>query len=97
MFGDFSRLFNFPSGPNNYGRLFHVNAESLGRNLRAIREFQITPSNAPNLAILGFGEDARGEIYLLGNVSGTPFGDGGVILRLAPVATDDDTLESADD
>jgi glucose/arabinose dehydrogenase len=97
VFGDFSRLFNFPSGPNNYGRLFHVNAESLGRNLRAIREFHITPSNAPNLAILGFGEDTRGEIYVLGNSSGVPSGDGGVILRLAPVASSDAQLEQFDD
>jgi glucose/arabinose dehydrogenase len=88
IFGDFSRLFNFPSGPHNYGRLFHVNAGSGGRHLRAIREFHITPSNAPNLAVLGFGEDARGEIYLLGNVSGLPFGEGGVVLRLAPLAAD---------
>lgn len=61
---------------------------SHGQHLRAIREFHITPSNAPNLAILGFGEDARGEIYVLGNVSGLPFG-AGVILRLAPAANDD--------
>jgi glucose/arabinose dehydrogenase len=95
VFGDFSRLFNFPSGPHNYGRLFHINAESRARNpqamrLHTIREFHITPSNAPNIALLGFGEDARGEIYVLGNSSGVPFGDGGVILRLAPVANQDE-------
>ena len=48
VFGDFSRLFNFPSGPHNYGRLFHINAESRGGQLQKIREFHITPSNAPN-------------------------------------------------
>jgi hypothetical protein len=95
IFGDFSRLFNFPSGPHNYGRLFHINAESHAPHLRAIREFHITPSNAPNLAVLGFGEDARGEIYVLGNVSGLPFGAGGVILRLAPAANDD--VDQSDD
>jgi hypothetical protein len=88
VFGDFSRLFNFPSGPHNYGRLFHVNADSRGHKLRPIREFHITPSNAPNLAVLGLGEDAAGEIYLLGNASGVPFGEGGVILRLTPTADD---------
>ena len=82
IFGDFSRLFNFPNGPHDYGRLFHVNAESNGRGLRAISEFHLTPSNAPNLAVLGFGEDARGEIYLMGNRSGVPFGTGGVVLQL---------------
>jgi glucose/arabinose dehydrogenase len=103
VFGDFSRLFNFPSGPHNYGRLFHINAESRARNpqamrLHTIREFHITPSNAPNLAVLGFGEDARGEIYVLGNSSGVPSGDGGVILRLAPVVAhgDEDQSEHGD-
>ena len=86
VFGDFSRLFNFPSGPHNYGRLFHIEANSRGRQLKRIREFHITPSNAPNLAVLGFGEDSDGEVYLLGNVSGLPFGTGGVILRIAPVS-----------
>jgi hypothetical protein len=98
VFGDFSRLFNFPSGPHDYGRLFHLNAESNGQELRDIFEFHITPSNAPNLAVLGFGLDAAGEIYLLGNKSGVPFGDGGVILRLTPTAqVDDDDHENDDD
>jgi glucose/arabinose dehydrogenase len=97
IFGDFSRLFNFPSGPHDYGRLFHVNAESRGRRLRAIREFHITPSNAPNLAVLGFGEDAKGEIYLLGNASGVPFGDGGVVLRLAPAPAESNEPHTHDD
>lgn len=97
LFGDFSRLFNFPSGPHNYGRLFHINADSRGRDLQRIREFHITPSNAPNLAVLGFGEDADGEIYVLGNVSGVPFGTGGVILRFAPVLDDEDHHSHDDD
>ncbi len=89
IFGDYSRLFNLPSGPHNYGRLFHFNANSGNRHLRSIREFFITPSNAPNLAVLGFGEDASGEVYVTGNVTGTPFGSTGVVLRLAPVPDDD--------
>jgi glucose/arabinose dehydrogenase len=84
IFGDFSRLFNFPGGPHNYGRLFHVNGDPGGRGLRAIREFHLTPSNAPNLAVLGFGEDTDGEVYVMGNVSGIPFGTGGVVLQLVP-------------
>jgi glucose/arabinose dehydrogenase len=88
VFGDFSRLFNFPGGPHNYGRLFHVNAESGGRGLRPISEFHITPSNAPNLAVLGFGEDSQGELYVMGNVSGVPFGTGGVVLQLVPADRD---------
>jgi glucose/arabinose dehydrogenase len=102
LFGDFSRLFNFPSGPHNYGRLFHINAESRKRELNRIREFNITPSNAPNLAVLGFGEDADGEVYVLGNVSGVPFGTGGVVIKLIPAPHDhgdghDDDHDDHDD
>lgn len=35
------------------------------------------------LALLGFGQDAAGEVYVLGNISGTPFGTDGVVQRLA--------------
>lgn len=97
LFGDFSRLFNFPSGPHNYGRLLHVKADSSGGGLRNIREFQITPSNAPNLAVLGFGQDANGEVYVLGNVSGVPFGTGGVIVRLAPAPDHEGEHDHDDD
>ena len=36
------------------------------------------------LSLLGFGQDANGELYVLGNTTGVPFGDTGVVLRLAP-------------
>ena len=86
VFGDFSRIFNFPGGPHDYGRLFHAHVGSQSTELRPVREFHITPSNAPNLAVLGFGQDAAGEIYVLGNKSGVPFGEGGVVMRLTPTA-----------
>jgi hypothetical protein len=34
--------------------------------------------------LLGFGQDAAGEVYVLGNINGTPFGTDGRVLRLAP-------------
>jgi glucose/arabinose dehydrogenase len=40
----------------------------------------------PTLAVLGIGQDALGEIYVTGNISGVPFGTGGVVLRLAPTS-----------
>jgi glucose/arabinose dehydrogenase len=92
VFGDFSRLFKFPAGPHDYGRLFHIPGGG-GQGLRTIREFNIVPSNAINLGLLGFGQDAAGEIYVMGNVFGLPFpSDGeppmpepkGVVMRLAP-------------
>src|SRR6266540_1966003 len=38
----------------------------------------------PTLAVLGMGQDASGELYALGNISGLPFGTQGVVLRIAP-------------
>lgn len=83
IFGDFSRLFKFPSGPHDYGRLFHIRPPG-GRNraLARIREFHIQGGNALGLGVLGFGQDSAGELYVLGNVSGLPFGTQGVVLRL---------------
>jgi hypothetical protein len=85
IFGDFSLLFKFPSGPHDYGRLFHLapDGEQVN-NLAAISQFHIAGGNSIALALLGFGQDAFGEIYALGNVSGLPFGTQGTILRLAP-------------
>ncbi len=33
--------------------------------------------------MLGFGQDANGELYLLANETGNPFGDTGVVMRIA--------------
>jgi glucose/arabinose dehydrogenase len=88
IFGDFSLLFKFPSGPHDYGRLFHLSPDGEKvNNLLAISEFHIAGGNSIALALLGFGQDAFGEIYALGNVSGLPFGTQGSILRLT--LTDD--------
>jgi hypothetical protein len=85
IFGDFSRLFKFPSGPHDYGRLFHLSPDGeQSDGLLQVREFQIVGGNSIALALLGFGQDAFGEHYALGNVSGLPFGTQGTVLRLAP-------------
>lgn len=106
VFGEFSRLFNFPFGPDNFGRLLYLQqkvteTERLGTEadrLLGIKEFTgfaeavsqllgTDPTTEPfpeTIAVLGMGQDASGEIYVLGNLSGRPFGDGGVVLRLAP-------------
>ena len=34
------------------------------------------------LSVLGFGQDNQGEIYVLGNRTGRPFGTGGVVLKI---------------
>jgi hypothetical protein len=60
------------------GRLFYL------QNNNRIREFQIVEQATLGLSLLGFGQDARGELYVLANETGTPFGETGVILRIAP-------------
>lgn len=59
------------------GRLFY-----LAKNGR-IREFQFADRDTLGFALLGFGRDADDELYVLANETGTPFGDTGVVLRVA--------------
>lgn len=95
VFGDFARVFRFPSGPNDSGRLFVLQKNPM-TGLRKINELHLPGqgglglqnqqgTEGIGLALLGFGRDAAGELYVLGNISGTPFGTGGVVMRLAPV------------
>ena len=69
-----------------------------GRALKKIEEFRnfareaarlglTNPAQPPaffpqTLSVLGLGQDARGEVYVLGNRTGRPFGTGGVMLKL---------------
>ena len=104
VFGEFSPVFNFPSGPHNFGRLFYLQQKQTSKDkLRNIQEFRGFPEAIarlglrvgsaacdglfpPTLAVLGIGQDAVGEVYVMGNISGLPFGTDGVVLRLAPVS-----------
>ncbi len=72
VFGDFARTFN------NDGRLFHLDAGG------QIVEFALLGQNTLGLSLLGMGQDANGEVYVLASGTGTPFGDTGVVLRIAP-------------
>ncbi|MCR8915410.1 PQQ-dependent sugar dehydrogenase [Marinobacter panjinensis] len=58
------------------GRLFY-----LGKNDR-IFELDLRDRDSLGLVLLGFGQDAFGELYVLANETGTPFGDTGVVLRM---------------
>lgn len=104
VFGEFSPVFNFPSGPHNFGRLLYLQQKQTSKDkLLNIQEFQgfsdaiaalgLSVGSAacdglfpPTLAVLGMGQDAVGDVYVLGNLSGLPFGTDGVVLRLAPVS-----------
>jgi glucose/arabinose dehydrogenase len=101
IFGDFAHLFTFPSGPNNYGRLFYLPQKHLkvpaGKVLE-IKEFRgfaeeaarlglTDPARPPaafpqTLAVQGWAQDEEGEVYVMGNRTGLPYGTGGVILKL---------------
>jgi glucose/arabinose dehydrogenase len=90
VFADFSLLFKFPRGPHDYGRLFVQPAGDSGNALRKISELLVLPGGAASLALLGSGVDTSGEIYMSGNVSGLPFGNTGVVVRLVPAPEADD-------
>lgn len=77
VFADFSLLFKFPTGPHDYGRILTISAkdgdEDRRTGLRPISELIVIPGGAVSLAVLGMGQDASGEIYVTGNISGLPF------------------------
>ncbi len=72
VFGDFL------SPPHEGGRLFQIRPNDRIGELRLKGE-----AFAPR-RLLGFGQDADGELYVLANETGTPFGDTGQVLRLDP-------------
>jgi glucose/arabinose dehydrogenase len=91
VFGDFSRAFRFPSGPNDQGRIFTLQGSGGGlaqineahlAGQKALGQANLTGTEGIGIGILGFGEDAAGELYVLGNPSGTPFGTDGVVRRI---------------
>jgi len=70
VFGDFR-------DPPGDGRLLY-----LQQNNR-ILEFGLAGMESLDLRVLGFGQDVNGELYLLANQTGVPFGETGVVLRIA--------------
>jgi len=71
IFGDFARTFS------NDGRLFHLDVGN------QVVELDLAEQPALGLSLLGFGQDAEGEVYVLANATGVPFGTGGVVLRIS--------------
>ncbi|GBF25510.1 quinoprotein glucose dehydrogenase B [bacterium MnTg02] len=84
VFGDFSHQFRFPIGPQDYGRLFMQRRASNPDCCKRIEELRIVPGNQFNLALLGWGEDSAGELYPMGNTSGLPFFEEGLVLKIVP-------------
>jgi hypothetical protein len=84
IFGDYSRFTE--SGVNNDGRLFFLNKKNIASDKMIksskIFEFQLLGQEAFGMALLGFGQDASGELYVLANEVGVPFGTTGVVLKI---------------
>jgi glucose/arabinose dehydrogenase/plastocyanin len=73
VFGDLARTFS------NDGRLFYLDTGN------QIKEFQLAGQTGVGYFIYGFGQDAAGELYLLGDHTGTPSGTTGAVLKLGAV------------
>ena len=84
VFGDYTQFTE--TGISNAGRLFFLNKKNIVEENRIktskIFEFTLHGQDALNLALLGFGQDAHGELYVLANQTGVPFGETGMILRI---------------
>lgn len=66
------------------GRLFYLD------EMNQIRELRISYPSAIGIAVLGFGQDTDGEIYVMGNPTSRPVGTDGVVLKILPSDTDGD-------
>jgi glucose/arabinose dehydrogenase len=60
------------------GRLFYLDQDDM------MFEFDLGTRGTLGLSVLGFGQDATGEVYVMANMTGTPFGDSGQVLRIGP-------------
>jgi glucose/arabinose dehydrogenase len=70
VFGDFG------SFDADAGRIFYLDDSN------RIQAFDVGTNGRLPLAVNGFAEDADGELYVLANATGTPFGDTGTIMRI---------------
>lgn len=73
VFGDASKT------GNGDGRIFYTDGS-------AIFELDLADRAQPGFWVLGFGQDGDGELYVLGNTTGTPFGETGTVYKLIPNA-----------
>jgi glucose/arabinose dehydrogenase len=71
VFGDFF------SPDHGTGRLFFLQMDN------SIREFNLQDMETLGQQVLGFGEDAKGELYVMTNSTGVPFGETGMVWRIA--------------
>ncbi len=82
VFGDYSRQFF-----GNNGRVFFLKRKNpVSQQSQPTSEIlEMKFASSPALSILGFGQDAQGELYVLANTNGgVPRDTTGVVLRIAP-------------
>jgi glucose/arabinose dehydrogenase len=71
IFGDYSRTFF-----GNNGRVFYLD------DADEVKEFLVA-GDPLEVSVLGFGQDYHGEVYLMSNTTGIPFGDTGTVKRIS--------------
>ena len=69
VFGDFGQ-FN-----GSASRLFYLDGDDV------IKEFSMADDTLQSISMTGIGIDNDGELYIMGNSTGTPFGSTGRVLR----------------
>jgi glucose/arabinose dehydrogenase len=67
----------------------HDEGEEHHGDVNEAKEFHVVGQENIGITLLGMGQDACGELYALGNTTGTPFGTTGVVLKLVNGAGDD--------
>ncbi len=50
----------------------------------SVVELRLVGGESLNKALLGFGQDVFGELYVMVNETGTPFGNTGMVLKIRP-------------
>lgn len=89
VFGDYARNF----GGNN-GRLFYLDKRNIVRGddkKSSISELRIHGQDGLGMSLLGFGADAKGEVYVMANMTGVPSGETGVVMRIDSLARNKQT------
>ncbi|WP_134672400.1 PQQ-dependent sugar dehydrogenase [Halorussus marinus] len=81
VFGDYSQ-----TGADPAGRIFAATPSESEGELWSLEEVQLegSPNGQLNMYVLSFGRDNDGRLYVMGNDSGVPQGETGVVYRMVP-------------
>ena len=80
VFGEYGRVFvTMPVIDAIGGRIAYLEGDR-------IVEFPLTAQTVSNWTVMGFGQDAAGEIYVMTTQRGTPGGQTGAVMRILPAS-----------